>query len=239
MATSGVVPNARQRVRAAVTADIVAEARNQLAAEGAGALSLRAVARELGMASSAMYRYFPSRDELLTALIIEAYDSLGQVAESAAASRGTVFTRWRTVCRAVRGWALDHPHEYALLYGSPVPGYHAPEATVVAASRVTLALAGVVLDAHLGGELDEPDHPSLSRAMAAEARRVGQFALPGAPPATVAQLLVVWAQLFGQISFELFGRFEDLLEDPEVLFEHAVAVMAIQLGMRPSREARR
>src|SRR5580692_3150677 len=118
METKGVVQNARQRVRAAVSADIVAEARRQLAVEGAAALSLRAVARQLGMASSAMYRYFPSRDELLTALIVEGYDALAEVAEAAAATAGTTaYKRFRTVCRAIRGWAFDHPHEYALLYG--------------------------------------------------------------------------------------------------------------------------
>src|SRR5580698_7394444 len=120
-AAPGVVQNARQRVRAAMSADIVAEARRQLALEGAAALSLRAVARQLGMASSAMYRYFPSRDELLTALIVEGYEALGEVAEQAATAGGGPARRFRTVCRAIRRWALDHPHEYALLYGSPIP----------------------------------------------------------------------------------------------------------------------
>jgi AcrR family transcriptional regulator len=78
------------------------------------------------MASSAMYRYFTSRDELLTALIVEGYDAMGEVAETAAASGGTPARRFRAVCRAVRGWALDHPHEYALLYGAPVPGQAGP-----------------------------------------------------------------------------------------------------------------
>jgi AcrR family transcriptional regulator len=87
METNRTVPSARQRVREAVRADIVAEARRQLAEVGAGALSLRSVARELGMASSAMYRYFPSRDDLLTTLIVEAYDALGEAAELAATTR--------------------------------------------------------------------------------------------------------------------------------------------------------
>src|SRR5947208_2693040 len=95
---------ARARARIEVTAAIKEEARRQLAAEGAAKLSLRAVARELGMASSALYRYFPSRDDLLTALIIDAYDSVGEAAEAAhtaAADAGPV-QRWTTVCEAVR-----------------------------------------------------------------------------------------------------------------------------------------
>jgi AcrR family transcriptional regulator len=210
--------------------DIVTEARRQLAIEGAAALSLRAVARQLGMASSAMYRYFPSRDDLLTTLIVEGYDALGETAEAAAASGGPFFKRFRTVCRSIRTWALEHPQEYALLYGSPIPGYQAPGLTVGPATRVTLVLTGVILDAFEAGELEVPDGPTISRAMAAEARPIGQLAMPGVPLPIVARALVVWPTLFGQINFELFGRFDDVVQDTEVIFEHAVVVMAGLLG---------
>lgn len=226
-----VVPNARQRVRAAVSADIVAEARRQLADQGAGSLSLRAVARELGMASSAVYRYFPSHDDLLTALIVEAYDSLGRAAEETAALGGDALARWTSVCRAVRGWALDHPHEYALIYGSPVPGYHAPEVTLGPATRVTLVLAGVVAEAYRAGELEETGAQPLAPAVATEAGRVADLAFPGVPLPIVARALLAWSQLFGQVSFELFGRFEGVVEHPEALFELAVNSMAASLGM--------
>ena len=239
METKTVVQNARQRVRAAVMADIVAEARRQLAVEGAASLSLRAVARQLGMASSAMYRYFPSRDELLTALIVEGYDALGEVAEAAAAGAGTTaYKRFRTVCRAIRGWAFDHPHEYALLYGSPIPGYQAPGLTIGPASRATLVLTGIVLDAYRAGELTVPDEPALPRAVATAVRPVGQLAMPGVPLAIVARALVVWTGLFGQISFELFGRFDGVVDDTDALFDHAVTVMAGQLGLEPRGAAR-
>lgn len=122
------VRGARARARIEVTAAIKEEARRQLASEGPTKLSLRAVARELGMVSSALYRYFPSRDDLLTALIIDAYDSLGEAAEEAhaAVADGAPVERWVAVGEAVRGWALAHPQEYALIYGTPVPGYSAP-----------------------------------------------------------------------------------------------------------------
>lgn len=152
---------ARARARNEITAAIKDAARRQLAAEGAAKLSLRAVARELGMVSSALYRYFPSRDDLLTALIIDAYDSLGEAAETVhAAVPAAEFTRrWTAVCEAVRGWALAHPHEYALIYGSPVPGYSAPMTTVPAASRVGLLLIAVVRDAHQGPGLTPSPSP--------------------------------------------------------------------------------
>jgi len=128
---------ARERVRAELTREITDVARGQLATEGAGGLSLRAVAREMGMVSSAIYRYFPSRDDLLTALIVDGYNAIGAVAEQADAAcpAGEYAGRWLAVCRAIRDWALAHPYEYALVYGSPVPGYQAPQQTIGPAAR--------------------------------------------------------------------------------------------------------
>jgi len=142
------IQTARQRARAELTSEIKAEARRQLAAEGAQRLSLRAVARELGMASSALYRYFPSRDDLLTALIIDAYDAIGESAERSggATSPADIRGRWRACCHAVRDWALAHPHEYALIYGSPVPGYQAPQETIASAIRVPAVLGRLLAD---------------------------------------------------------------------------------------------
>src|SRR5579875_1456618 len=113
---------ARERVRAEITREITDIARGHLGAHGPAGLSLRAVARELGMVSSAIYRYFPSRDELLTALIIDAYNALGEAAElaEAAVDRADHRGRLRAACTAVRRWAVDHPNEYTLVYGSPV-----------------------------------------------------------------------------------------------------------------------
>ena len=98
---------ARERARAELTAEIVETARAHLAVEGAAGLSLRAVARDLGMVSSAIYRYFPSRDDLLTRLIIDAYNSLGEAAETAEAEmkRSDLVGRWQAIVHGARGWA--------------------------------------------------------------------------------------------------------------------------------------
>ena len=139
---------ARARVRAELTREIKSVARRQLAESGAAALSLRAVARELNMASSAVYRYFPSRDELLTALIVDAYDAVGAAAElDESGVRRTDFAgRWMAAARAVREWAVAHPQEHALIYGSPVPGYRAPLDTIDPAARIPLLLLHIVDD---------------------------------------------------------------------------------------------
>src|SRR5712691_13556716 len=105
---------ARERVREELTREITEIARSQVATEGAAGLSLRAVARELGMVSSAIYRYFPSRDDLLTALIIDGYNAVGEAAETAAGScpPDDYPGRWLAICRAIRAWALAHSSEY-------------------------------------------------------------------------------------------------------------------------------
>ena len=231
MPATAPVSSARQRVHAAVREDIIGAAREQLAAAGAASLSLRAVARELGMAPSAMYRYFRSRDELLTALIVEAYDAMGAVAEAAAKNGGTPAERFGAVCRAVRGWALRHPHEYALLYGTPVPGYHAPELTIDPASRVARVLGGLLRDAYQAGEIAESKVPPLSEAMTAQTQPLAEAVMAEIPLPAVARGLAVWSFLFGQISFEVFGRFEGVVTNGEVLFDYAITTMLDMVGM--------
>lgn len=221
---------ARARARREVTAAIKDEARRQLAEDGAAKLSLRAVARELGMVSSALYRYFPSRDDLLTALIIDAYDSLGEAAERArdAAAGAGPLERWTAVCEAVRDWALGHPHEYALIYGSPVPGYAAPQTTVPPAARVGLVFIGIVRDVHEHVGLTDLPLPAGLRP---EAERMAADLAPGLPPEAVAALVAAWAQLFGLVSFELFGQFTNVVEDRAAFFRHAAAGLARQVGL--------
>ncbi len=116
-----------------MTAEILTVARRHLSQEGASSLSLRSVARDLEMAPSALYRYYAGRDALLSALILDAYESLAKEAERAAdvAQETSVSAtdRWMVVPGAVRAWALAHPHEWGLIFGTPVPGYQAPEQT--------------------------------------------------------------------------------------------------------------
>jgi AcrR family transcriptional regulator len=223
------IRGARERARIEVAGAIKDEARRQLAAEGATKLSLRAIARELGMVSSALYRYVPSRDDLLTALIIDAYDAVGAEAEQALAARaGDPPARWSAICVAVRAWALAHPHEYALIYGSPVPGYAAPEATIVPASRVGLALLSVVRDAHTAGRLALTP---LSARARPEARRMAADLAPDLPPEAVAALVAAWAEMSGLISFELFGQFENVVEDRDAFYLQAVERFTHEVGL--------
>jgi AcrR family transcriptional regulator len=229
----------RARVRAELTQEIKDQARRQLAEEGASSLSLRAIARELGMVSSGIYRYFKSRDQLLTALIIDAYESLGDAVEAADGGyeRTDFAGRWSACCHAVRGWALQHPQEYALVYGSPVPGYHAPEDTNIPASRVTQALVAVVREAAAAGALRSPFVPEMapafSKAAVKEALLVEARGLIGVPHDASIRAVVAWTQLFGVVSFELFGRFVDIVDDVSAVFDQAVLEMSAFVGIAP------
>ena len=220
---------ARERARTELTREIKEEARRQLAAHGAQGLSLRAVARELGMVSSALYRYFPSRDELLTALIIDAYDALAAAAEAASAGPPDARGRWRAACGAVRDWARAHPHEYALIYGSPVPGYQAPQATVASAVRVARVLGGLLAGASTARDGAGPPLPPV---LGEQATTVAEAIAPGVPGPVIVRGLIAWTQLFGMISFELFGQFVGSLDPADEFFGYTVEQMADFAGIR-------
>ncbi|MCH0542015.1 TetR/AcrR family transcriptional regulator [Streptomyces sp. MUM 203J] len=226
------IQGARERARREVTAAIKDEARRQLAAEGAAKLSLRAVARELGLASSALYRYFPSRDDLLTALIVDAYDAVGESAERALAETDAApAARWTAVCRAIRSWALGHPHEYALIYGSPVPGYAAPQATIGPASRVGLALIGVVEDANQAGVFPAYDGPPPPQEVLDDAERLRETLGARLPAPILTEVIAAWAELFGLVGFELFGQFNRVVDARDAFFDRAVARLAQGIGL--------
>jgi AcrR family transcriptional regulator len=225
---------ARERARAELTQEIKDEARRQLATTGASGLSLRAVARELGMVSSALYRYFPSRDDLLTALIIDAYEALGAAAEQADAgvSRADGRGRWLAACHAVRAWAVANPHQYALIYGTPVPGYQAPRDTVAAAGRVALLLIQVLRDASANGTL-RARLGRLSPGLVEQAERLGAEIAPGLPLSVLINAIIAWSQLFGMVSFELFGQFVGSVDPSDEFFAAAVERMADLVGLSP------
>jgi AcrR family transcriptional regulator len=217
-----------------MTDEIKATARRHLAERGAANLSLRAVARDLGMVSSAVYRYVPSRDDLLTALIIDAYTSLGDAVEAAESqvSRDDLLGRFFALGRAVRDWARSHPHEYALTYGSPVPGYVAPPDTLEPGSRVSLAMLRIMVDGLAAGSVPEWDD-ALEPAVRADMEAVAARAAPGTPPAAMARGMAVWAQLFGAVSFDVFGRIDAIVTDKDAWFDHQLLAMARLVGVSP------
>jgi AcrR family transcriptional regulator len=228
------IKGARARARAEVRAAILSTAAAHVAADGAASLSLRAVARDLGIASSAVYRYFANRDELLTTLIIDAYDSLGDHTEAAIASSADrpPTQRWVAAAMAIREWSVARPHDYALLYGTPVPGYAAPDDTVGPGIRVSLALVGIVVDAARSARLDEPTDLVISDETAASLHALReQLTLPEVGDTTILAVVLAWTQLFGLLTFELFGQTKNFVADDELLFRDAATNMARRIGL--------
>jgi len=224
---------ARARVRAELTAEIKAVARAHLAEHGADGLSLRAVARDMGMVSSALYRYYPSRDDLLTALIVDAYDAVGHAAETAEADvrRPDLMGRWLAVCTAARTWAVAHPHEWALIFGTPVPGYRAPTDTIDPAARIpTLLLALGVEAAARPGAAAIDDGP-IPRAVHADLRLVREQLGSPIDDQRLARGIAAWTALVGSINFELFGHLNNVVNAHEPFFLHQMRVVGRSLGL--------
>jgi AcrR family transcriptional regulator len=221
----------RARVREELTREIKAAARQQLADTGSAGLSLRAVARELGMASSAVYRYFPSRDELLTALIIDAYSAVAEAAETAEADppRADFGGRWLAAARGVRDWARMNPQEFALIFGSPVPGYRAPQATIDPAARIPLLLIHIVADAVAAGHTAPALELPLS--VHADMAALGDQLSTSLDESTLARAAMGWMQLIGSISFELFGHLNNVIHGYGDYFDFQMTVVATELGL--------
>ncbi|WP_072691563.1 TetR/AcrR family transcriptional regulator [Rhodococcus marinonascens] len=223
----------RERAREQTLQDITRIGREHLAAVGAAALSLRAVARDLGVVSSAVYRYVKSRDELLTLLVVDGYNELGDEVEAAVASTENPRERFLALGRAVREWALREPARYGLLFGSPVPGYSAPgEQTTTPGTRVTRALVGIFVDAYATGKLAAnvvtPIEDELAADLDGIRREIG-FAIPDH---LLARGVLVWSALFGAVNFEVFGQYgSDTFTTPAALFEHHLAVLAETAGL--------
>ncbi|MFF7354907.1 MULTISPECIES: TetR/AcrR family transcriptional regulator [Streptomyces] len=198
----------RERYRAQVRAEIKERAWEQIASAGASALSLNAIAKRMGMSGPALYRYFDGRDELITELVRDAYRSLADTFGAASQDGADV----AALAHALRGWALEDPQRYFLVYGTPVPGYHAPDDITAIASEIMATLLdacaalpsdgpapAIPFDAHLEGHRDWADgHP--------------------APPAVLRRALAFWTRLHGALSLELAGHFTGMGFDPAQLF---------------------
>lgn len=252
------MPTRTERQRAQLVRDVKDAALAQLRDVGAEDLSLRAIARDVGMSPAGLYRYFDGRDALVTALIAEGFDDLADhlftaiglddLVEAAhgrppaevpevVAPDAPPADRMLALARAYREWGLVHPNEFGLLYGDPVRGYAAPDGgvTVAANTRVSRAMLTPLVEALLTGRLRVApayasirDDPGGERLAADIAGIVGHDVGPGAALAMIG----AWARLHGVVSLEVFGQFHWLYPDRATpLFEAEVATMVDDLGL--------
>lgn len=211
-------------------------ARQQLVKVGAGGLSLDAVARDSGLTVNDVVAAFPHRDDLLTALVVDAYNASGSAMEqadaAAAAAGAPAGVRLLAVARALRQWSFDNTAEFTLIYGSPVPGYHAPLDTVQPASRTPGVLGAIVRAALEGGELTPPRRPVPGPPLLLPAAVELYGGAPEAPFSDILERgMVLWSSLIGLLVFQVFSRTHDSVRDEAAFFDYAIAVAAESIGL--------
>ena len=217
----------RERYRAQVRREVKQAALAQLAQAGPAAVSISAIGKQLGVSGPALYRYFASRDELLTELVIDAYHDLADSLAAAAshASSHAPRARLEALARAYRSWALAQPHRYRLLFGPPLPGYDAHAERLVAAAADAMSL--------LFGILGEPAHPTAAPLPQPLAGQLAAWAQPyasGIDPASALRAVLIWSRLHGIVSLEIAGNFASMGIDPGQLFETELASLPISSG---------
>ncbi|MFI6444898.1 TetR/AcrR family transcriptional regulator [Kitasatospora sp. NPDC050543] len=196
----------RGRYRAQVQEEIKQHAWGQIATAGASALSLNAIAKQMGMSGPALYRYFANRDQLITELVKDAYRSLADTF----AARTEAGTDLEGLAQALRRWALDDPQRYFLVYGTPVPGYEAPEDT----TRIAAEIMAHLLDACAAGQPPATPRP-LDSHLAENRAWAGEHP---APSSVLRRALTFWTRLHGVLSLELAGHFTGMGFDPAELY---------------------
>ncbi|WP_163512383.1 TetR/AcrR family transcriptional regulator [Fodinicola acaciae] len=203
----------RQRYREQVRDEIRTHAWSQVATTGASALSLNAIAKQMGMSGPALYRYYAGRDELITELVLEAYRDLADACEAAAASARTPAAKLSALAQATREWAVAEPHRYLLIYGTPVPGYHAPPE----ATAITARMMAVLVDAFA-----QLAPPATSAAAAAFEKDLATHRAwspdDGVSEAVLRRALVFWTRMQGVLSLEIAGHFTGMTFDPALLY---------------------
>ncbi|MBO1330808.1 TetR/AcrR family transcriptional regulator [Streptomyces sp. VRA16 Mangrove soil] len=229
----------RARLRVETTSEIKSIALKHMATGGPAAVSLRGIAREMGMTAGAIYSYFANRDDLITALTVDVYESLAQTLEAShqGAPTGSPAAQMLAHARAYRTWAVAHPEEFRLLYGDPVPGYQPPAAG--AAQEAEHRLCAVLLDlvasawpeasaAEKGSDYDWSDfQPSLTA--------LTRESFPDLPPAAVALCLRLWSRMHGLLTLEIYGHLRHQVTDPGKLYEADMHDLIHTLGLTPPR----
>lgn len=200
-------PSRRERIRESTFEEIKSIAWKQVAEQGVPTLSLRAIAREMGMTAPGLYRYFPSRDDLVTALIKDAYDAFTMYLETACdeLTEKDHIGRFRAVCLAYFHWAIAYPSCYTLIFGSPVPGYQMTEAAYSSSRKGFLVLQNIIEKARSAGRIHPPaEFPTLPPELVSRYESLRILGMPGDPLGTHIAL-TTWSTLHGVTSLFLYG----------------------------------
>jgi AcrR family transcriptional regulator len=205
--------NVRDRFRSQVIDEAKRVALRQLAEGGPTAVSVNAIAKQLGMSGPALYRYFDSRVALMTELVTDAYRDL--TASLLAATEQQRSTSAVALATAYRRWAIEQPHRYRLLFAAPLIGYDAHTAELVNEAQAAMNVLLDVLSTRPAPEL--PSVPSqLAKAIAVWTTSQG---VPAIPPAVALHAIHIWTRMHGHVRLEIDGTFESMGLDPRLIFE--------------------
>ncbi len=228
----------RERLQEATRAEIKQIARDLMAEEGTAALSLRAIARRMGMTAPGLYRYYPGLNDLLAALMVDAYNALGDTIEAARAAcpPEAYAAQFLAVAHAYRAWALAHPSDFLLIFANPIPGFQPPQELIgPAAERTFSPFWGILRAAWQAGTLVVPPAPPAVPAQHELYLQMGDWMQQqhlDLPPHVVQALLGGWGKMQGLVMLEMFGHLCWLLREPRLLFEEEMRVGIAAMGLR-------
>ena len=237
-------PSRRDRVRAATTQEIKQTARRILVQDGPDAISLRAIAREMGMTAPALYRYFGSHEELIKHVVADIFTELAaglrekidaaSNAASGAAGLDVMTAKLIAACRAFRAWALAHRPEFSMIFGSPLPGLEMAHGDPI--MECGLRFGQVFLDLFnelwLRSPFDVPEPDEVDPALRPQLERYRDMVGSDLPIGAMQTFLRCWVQLYGTVCLEVFGHLQFALEDPAPMFELMLSDLAPMLGLR-------
>lgn len=202
----------------------------QIAESGSASLSLRAIARELGITAPAIYNYYPSRDDLVTALIVDAFTSLAEAQEASLlgleGNRRAV--RLSALGLAYREWAVTYPQRYHLIFGTPIPNYTAPEeVTLPAAAQALVPLIQSIQDLASAGELRTERLAEMSPKLKSMLGAWSEFA-GGFNPDVLYLALVIWSRVHGLVMLEITHQIPSFFDDPAEMYRQEIKNLLIQ-----------
>ena len=220
----------------ATQSQILEVARRQMAENGTAGIGLRAMAREMGITAPAIYRYFPSMDDVITALILENFNALADAMAAASASlpQSDYRGRLEAVLMAYRQWAMEHPIDFQLIYGNPIPGYVAPaDQTMPAARRGFDVVVELLGGAYAAGQIVPPEaYHFLPPVIAGQLEGVLAHEGYDVPLVVLYLATVGWTRIHGIVMLELFDDIQPIIGDGETFYRFEAVQILRQLGFR-------
>jgi AcrR family transcriptional regulator len=235
-------PSRRDRVRAETTEEIKQTARRILIEQGPEAVTLRAIARDMGVTAPALYRYFDSHEELLRNVVGDIFGELADEIRAAIEAAGTasgaglaeqMTEKMVAACQGFRRWALAHQAEFGLLFGMPLPGVNVEDDDFAeeCARRFAGTFYALFLELWRKNPFPVPAPEEIDPGLREQLARYGEGIGADLPLGALLIFLRCWVLLYGIVSMEVFGHLGFALDDPGPIFEITLSELARLVGL--------